>query len=104
MFFLQLLKMGLKKEYLKYGRSARDRIFGWLGVPPPTANDFNRNVGTHIANTGSTGSVSSQQTAGRVGSTASTTRTHSRSHPFVRSRPTPLSMLISQGAKLSNSK
>lgn len=102
--------MGLKKEYLRYGRSARDRIFGWLGVPPPAANEFNRNISTaaatHTINatTGSTVSVGSQQTTGRAGSTTSSSRTHSRSHPYMRSRATPLSMLISQGAKLSNSK
>ncbi|XP_065360700.1 lysosome membrane protein 2 [Calliphora vicina] len=97
--------MGLKKEYLRYGRSARDRIFGWLGVPPPVANDFNRNVATNTnATTGSTGSVGSQQTAGHAGTTSTSSRTHSRSHPFMRSRATPLSMLISQGAKLSNNK
>ncbi|KAM7356549.1 scavenger receptor class B member debris buster isoform 1-T2 [Cochliomyia hominivorax] len=98
--------MGLKKEYLRYGRSARDRIFGWLGVPPPAANDFNRNIAVSATNTnattGSTGSVGSHHTTGRTGSTSS--RTHSRSHPFMRSRATPLSMLISQGAKLSNNR
>ncbi|KAI8115516.1 Scavenger receptor class B member 1 [Lucilia cuprina] len=92
-------------KYLRYGRSARDRIFGWLGVPPPAANDFNRNVATNLTS-GSTGSVvvvPSQQTTGHAGTTtSSSSRTHSRSHPFMRSRATPLSMLISQGAKLSN--
>lgn len=92
--------MGLKKEYLRYGRSARDRIFGWLGIPPPTANDFNRDVpinNTHTNTSSSTGNVGSQQTAGHA--------RQSRSHnlpPFERHRPTPWSMLISQGAKLSN--
>ncbi|KAI8115519.1 Lysosome membrane protein 2 [Lucilia cuprina] len=93
------------RKYLRYGRSARDRIFGWLGVPPPAANDFNRNVATNLTS-GSTGSVvvvPSQQTTGHAGTTtSSSSRTHSRSHPFMRSRATPLSMLISQGAKLSN--
>lgn len=47
--------MGLQKQYLKYGQTARDKIFG---LPP----DTRRNV------------------------------------------PTPLSMLISHGAKFNNSK
>ncbi|XP_055842453.1 lysosome membrane protein 2 isoform X2 [Episyrphus balteatus] len=55
--------MGLQKHYLRYGRSARDHIFGLGGG-------------------GSSG-----------GGTA-----------HMRSRPTPLSMLISQGAKINNNR
>ncbi|XP_067646552.1 scavenger receptor class B member 1 isoform X1 [Eurosta solidaginis] len=87
--------MGLQKHYLRYGRSARDHILGLAGggrrstIVKTTGDNTNHNGhnvhGTHRRSDGGGGG------GGEHGGM-----------PNLTSRPTPLSMLISQGAKINN--
>ncbi|XP_039964158.1 uncharacterized protein LOC120777090 [Bactrocera tryoni] len=89
--------MGLQKHYLRYGRSARDHILGLAGggrrntIVKTTGdnghNGHNGGHGTHHRSDGGGGG------GGEHGGM-----------PNLTSRPTPLSMLISQGAKINNRK
>lgn len=124
--------MGLKKEYLRYGRKTRDHILGWLRLAGPparsrtestTSSRITRNAGA----TPTEGSVGvAAEASGRTSrnsctATASTptprtTSPHERSSSATsrhrsayssrspRTGATPLSMLISQGIQCSNSK
>uniref|UniRef100_A0A1I8PCZ6 Scavenger receptor class B member 1 n=1 Tax=Stomoxys calcitrans TaxID=35570 RepID=A0A1I8PCZ6_STOCA len=98
--------MGLKKYYLRYGRSARDRIFHCLGIPPPMANGHNRGVITESLYPAEiTPTIATSTT--RTTSESATQRRHSETtsrEAFTRNRPTPWSMLISKGIKLSNNR
>ncbi|XP_075161987.1 scavenger receptor class B member debris buster isoform X1 [Haematobia irritans] len=97
--------MGLKKYYLRYGRSARDRIFHCLGIPPPMANGHNRGVITESLYPAEIIPTATTNTATRTTEPVQM-RHHSQStrQPFSRNRPTPWSMLISKGIKLSNNR
>lgn len=97
--------MGLKKYYLRYGRSARDRILECLGIPPPLANGQNRGVVTESLYPAEiVPSIATSRRSNESTQHNATRRSHNLSQPFTQDRPTPLSMLISRGIKLSNSK
>uniref|UniRef100_A0A1A9W4M7 Scavenger receptor class B member 1 n=1 Tax=Glossina brevipalpis TaxID=37001 RepID=A0A1A9W4M7_9MUSC len=108
--------MGLQKQYLRYGRTARDRLLGWLGVS--TTRTENRVDNLTQVNTSTPMIVAGRENANAnlnttpttTNTTTTTTITSNTSQPRRsnqtphRNRTTPLSMLISQGAKLSNNR
>lgn len=126
--------MGLKKEYLRYGRRTRDHILGWLRLASspgrPRSENASSNVARNVSATspgetvGVTENASGQyQNSSRAHSsdTASGTASritygHERASTVTpkhrstynsrssRTGTTPLSMLISQGIQCSNSK
>lgn len=121
--------MGLKKEYLRYGRRTRDHILGWLGLASSTVRSRSENSGNNVAVTSTVESVGvaenatdkSDKISSRASDTESTTASfitygHGKTSTVTpkhrstfnnrssRTGTTPLSMLISQGIQCSNSK
>nr|NP_001261299.1 debris buster, isoform G [Drosophila melanogaster]ADY17804.1 MIP27980p [Drosophila melanogaster]AGB93994.1 debris buster, isoform G [Drosophila melanogaster] len=79
--------MGLEKHYLRYGRTARDHLLDWA-----------------TCGRGRRQQQQQQQQQTHAQPSQGSTATGRRSRPHVTHRGTPLSMLISNGVRISNSK
>lgn len=86
--------MGLEKHYLRYGRTARDQLLDWA-----TCGRAARRAQQQQQQQQQLQPQQQQQQQ-----TQGSSSTGRRSRPHVTHRGTPLSMLISHGVKISNSK
>ncbi|CAD7002636.1 unnamed protein product [Ceratitis capitata] len=100
--------MGLQKHYLRYGRSARDHILGLAGggrrntiVKTHTSDNVHHNNGYNSHSSGSHGTHRRSHGGAGGGGVGGE---HGGGMPNLTNRPTPLSMLISQGVKINNLK
>lgn len=100
LFVRQTWIMGLEKHYLRYGRTARDHILDWASC----GRGQRRQQRQMQQQQQQLPQQQQQQLHQQQQQPQTSTSTGRRSRPHAAHRGTPLSMLISHGVKISNSK
>jgi len=90
--------MGLEKHYLRYGRTARDHILDWASCRRGRRHQQQQEQQQQLQ------PQQPQQQQQQQSQPQASDATGRRTRPHVTHRGTPLSMLISHGIKISNSK